>query len=828
MVKTVLFHKKKYTKSYKKAFRSIDEFIDIKHIYSDTIILKDGSIIKGIKLTPFDIWTAGNEEAANAISILSYAFKQFSFEIYQCLVYSPNTMDLMITTLLNKIESSSDIQKNILLEDIAKIHYFSENNKKVEFFLMIKNKNERQLMRNYNQMINELSRFFLCTALSYIDYITYINWTLDVDIGVISRGYYQNKNFIVDEKELAPETESVEKENNHSIDMPISDYYKLYTIDEDITHFQINDRYYSLILVKSLPTEHMVGLLNYVGKNQNIKTYFSTKESLLDLTEHIKKEVGELEQNLKEARTQKDLNGEEKIRKKLLSLNSFVKEMNKNSDKTLDMSLCFIVSHDDFDEFKHLRNRFIAALKSDGFKVFIPKRLQLALFKYFNPIFSKDARLTNTLNLNVGYPISTTSFALTYPYHYSYLEDPNGFLYGYETNLNGAIVLDPFFYRNNENESVYFNRLTGNTIILGKTGSGKTADTHLFVRYCIRENLFLMWVDPENKNKRVAIQNGGTYIEFGDKESRFNVWQLTRVSSDEEDKKKRESQTWDTDLAIVNAIDRFKNAMKLYSPEISKKTLNMVGIIANQMYDDFGISQLKTFKHLKNTEFPTMSDFANTLIKMLNDFKNGQTKNDKFAEQCENLLIEITPWLEEHRFLFDGPTTANVDLRPGNIVAIGTKRLYQMDTNVSDALYYIICDMATSYCLQDEVDSAIIIDECHIVIKNHFITTLIDQLFRRSRKYDNLSILATQEALDFDKNKAAILSETTYIIVKIQNTRAALNKLNEMIGLDDTTLNRISQFKRGDSYFICGNQKFYMHTLLTLKEKEGMATGYAS
>ena len=59
-----MFNKKKdYTKSYKKAFKSIDDLIDIKEIYDDCILLKDKTIVKGIKVSPIDIWTCQNAYA---------------------------------------------------------------------------------------------------------------------------------------------------------------------------------------------------------------------------------------------------------------------------------------------------------------------------------------------------------------------------------------------------------------------------------------------------------------------------------------------------------------------------------------------------------------------------------------------------------------------------------------------------------------------------------------------------------------------------------------------------------------------------------------------
>ena len=67
------------------------------------------------------------------------------------------------------------------------------------------------------------------------------------------------------------------------------------------------------------------------------------------------------------------------------------------------------------------------------------------MLKHFNPIFSSDKTLTNNLAFNIGFPMATSTIAKTYPYHFAKNEDPHGFLYGFETGMNGPIIFDPFF-----------------------------------------------------------------------------------------------------------------------------------------------------------------------------------------------------------------------------------------------------------------------------------------------------------------------------------------------------------------------------------------------
>lgn len=834
-----LFKKKKTTDKFKKAFKSIDSFMDIQEIYDNGIMLKDKTVIKGVKLTPFDIWTCQSGMAERMIGTLRYAFNQFDFPVYQCMVYSPSSFEELSNSLKNEIQESTDIQQAIILDDIEKLEQFSLNNKKVEFFLFIKEKDQRKLQKWYSTLMTELSRGFIVKDCAYLDYITYLNWLFDLKDNFLSKAYYKGRPMV--DEEMAEEER---KEIIQNYDMSIIDEkkedrieYHLFDIQEHNEYFKMNDIYYHVILIKAFPSEFDVGIMNYIGRNQNIKTFYLTQKSELDLVKHVRKENKDLRDKLRSAIVTKDLTREEELRTKIQSLEIFANEMVRNRDKTLDLSVAVVISHSDYKEMLYIKKKLSDELRNIGFTVLSPKMLQVALFKYFNPIFIKDDILSDTLEFNIGFPISSTSFALTYPYHFSTNEDVNGFLYGYEMNMKGRILFNPRFYREAEDESVMTNRLTGNIILLGDTGSGKSTDLYLMYRYFIRRNWFIMWIDPENKNRKETINNGGTYLEFGNKENMFNLFQLTRVSSDEDDPVIRHQQMWDSDLAITNAIDTFKNVLTLYCKDISDNTLSVVGLIAMEMYREFGFldyedangievkAKYPSFENLKNTDFPILEDFVNTLIRVSNDYK--ELGEQSVVSGCEDLMLKIMPMMNEHRYMFNGHTTIDIDLRPGNIIGIGTKRLYTMASNLRDALQYIIYVQAFNYCLDDTITSAFMFDEAHTTMTNKQITSLLNQFTRRNRKYDNLNVLATQEPLDFsDKEQEAIFNQSTYIIVKRLAKDSSLKMLQQMVGMDERDVRRISTFTRGDSYFICGSKSYFMHTLLTVKEEQAKGNNY--
>ena len=213
--------KKRYTRKFEKAFKSIDKFMDIKEIYDNGILLKDGSIVCGIKLNPFDIWTCENAMADKVISTLRYAINQFDFPVYQCMVYSPSSFEELSNALEKELEETTEIQQTIIIDDIEKLEEFSLNNKKVEFFLMIKHKNQRILQKRFGILKSELARGFIVKDCSYLDYSTYLNWLFDFNDNFLVQAYYKGRKMLdenVSDEEI--------KERKQDIDISIIDEEK--------------------------------------------------------------------------------------------------------------------------------------------------------------------------------------------------------------------------------------------------------------------------------------------------------------------------------------------------------------------------------------------------------------------------------------------------------------------------------------------------------------------------------------------------------------------------------------------------------------------------
>ena len=243
------------------------------------------------------------------------------------MVYSPSSFEELTASLENELNECSDIQKAIIIDDIEKLEQFSLQNKKVEFFLMIKSKNIRTLQKNYTILKTELSRGFMVEDCTYLDYLKYIDWLFDLDNNFLTTGYYKGRTLTDEQSMTEPEKVMSKKEAAEKIqDIDISiidepkdkeDYrYRLFDVQEYPEYFKMNDKYYNLILVKAMPPKFDVGILNYIGRNQNIKTLYITQKSILDLVKHVRKENKDLEEKLRSAEVTRNPVQEEEIKTK--------------------------------------------------------------------------------------------------------------------------------------------------------------------------------------------------------------------------------------------------------------------------------------------------------------------------------------------------------------------------------------------------------------------------------------------------------------------------------------------------------------------------------
>ena len=579
----------------------------------------------------------------------------------------------------------------------------------------------------------------------------------------------------------------------------------------------MGDVFCKQLLITQLPPTFSLGLLSVYASNPNIKVSLVTQMIKEDTSVHLRKEYREMEQEWQKTT---DPTVKQNMSQRLQSLDAYIKELSHNNDRTHNYLMVYTVTGDSLEEVNDTTNHFKAQLLADGFKASTLGAMQMDIMKASIPLWIEN-KLQSDIAYNLGVPLPSGSIAGMWPYVFETLKDPRGFLLGKELNNGGAIIFDPMFFENHPNERTIYSRLTGNIVVVGSSGSGKTTDMNLIIRYCIREKMFLCWIDPENKNQYITENYGGTFINWGTRGSQINMFDLKPISSEEDE----EVNAWDTELAIYNVIDEFKNVLKLYKSDIEEDTLSMVGPLVIEMYNRHGITFETNFRYLKPHEYPIVSDFNQVLQDRIELIKHDESMQLE-VNLLRDLSIKIKSMMVEHKYYFDGHTTIDLDGAERQIIAFGTKNLIDKDQGLKDTLNYIMFRYAWALCLDDSHHSAFIIDEAHEFILEGQSAKEIAVFYRRSRKYKNMMVLGTQETRDFASEKVlihgkAIFNNSTYKLIK-KLKKDAVTYLTELEEINETEFELIQYLEQGEALFIVGDRRIPIRVLATEKELNEM------
>lgn len=594
------------------------------------------------------------------------------------------------------------------------------------------------------------------------------------------------------------------------------------------TYYILGDQYIQNILVTGLPREFGLGMLSLYASNQNTKLFMTTQRHRANIAQALKKELKSKRKRFNESR---DDTVRERLRIEIQSLESFVQETTRNRDKSHNVVMVYSVSAMNKRDLDAEVMEFREQLHGEGFKTVLIHSLQTELMKFSTPVFS-DADIPSVVKENYGVLTPSTSVAGMFPYTFQTLKDPRGFVYGRELNQSGIVLLNPLLYVHDNKKAVHEKRLNNNITILGSSGSGKTTDSALFVRFGIREKLGIVWIDPENKNFYMTRKFGGQFINWGTRNSRINTWDLKPLSAEDGE----DLDAYDTELSIYNSINEFKILLSLYKKNIDENVLDMVDIVALRMYENHGITFDTDFSNFSNDMYPIQADFTAAIQSIIDEYSTDDTRTQD-VELLRELERKTESMLTTDKHYFNGHTTIDRNKVRENIISFGTKNLFEKSLELRNALNYLMFRFAWSICLDDRIMSMFILDEAHLMLLEGRSAEELATLYRRSRKYNNVSLIATQEPLDLNSDVMvgevqmrvhgkAILNNSAYKVLKLMS-KDAVGAISELMDLNEVEQDRIKSFGQGDGLLAYGDRRILMTTLVTDKELNEIQKGEA-
>ncbi len=576
-------------------------------------------------------------------------------------------------------------------------------------------------------------------------------------------------------------------------------------------HIRMGDKYQRVITVIEFPDRFYSGILSGLvsSGDPDIKVEMVTRQSDYSIANLINREVKTMEMEYRNS----NVTNKEALAQKMESLEDYIKELIRRKDRTYNVLLNITVSDHNLNKLNEKTKDIKENLIAYGYKSATIDFNQEKLLKKTSVWFYHD-NYNDDMNYNLGCLMSAQSLAGLYPFIFDTLDDEHGLLLGHELNNFGKIVFDQFFYKNSYEQAKVYNRLNGNMIVIGATGQGKTTTVNMIMMNHMVNRRKILWIDPENKIKTLIEKTNGSFFNLGSNNARINIFDLKPISSDEDE----EVDMYNTELAIYNVVEDIKIVLGYLYPDIKAETLAIIGDLVVRTYESIGIDFKTNFKYLKATDYPTFTHFSSIVDERITQYENISSGNIEY-NALRDIQNKLVPILTEYARYFDGSTTINTDENANPFIGFGTKIFFNQTEKVRNAIMHIIFQFAWSLCLDESEFSAFCIDEAHLMINEGTTAKMVEQFMRRSRKYNNATIISTQESNDFtneenlSKGKAIFNNACYKIIMKLELN--GISDLNKLMYLTDGESNLIGDLSQGEAILIAGKKRIPIAVRLT-------------
>lgn len=399
--------------------------------------------------------------------------------------------------------------------------------------------------------------------------------------------------------------------------------------------------------------------------------------------------------------------------------------------------------------------------------------------------------------------IPSNTIAAAFPYVYKSLNDSNGVLIG---RSGGVPVFVNFFQRDSE-------RVNSNTVIIGKSGSGKSYATKTILTQLAAENSKIFILDPENEYSKMATKFQGKVIDVGSAtQGRLNPFHIITSLTDEEGDSESEAVT-----SYTTHLQFLEEFYRQILPGIDSDALEYLNNITIRMYEAKGIDDATDLSKLKPSDFPTFDDLYD---KILNDF---QMTNGEYSKGNLRVLLNyISKFATGGRnsILWNGE--ASISTNENFIVFNFQSLLANKNNTIANAQMLLVLKWLDNEIIKNRDYNmkyhacrkiVVVIDEAHVFIDSKYPIALdfMYQLAKRIRKYNGMQMVITQNIKDFvgteelARKSTAIInaSQYSFIFPLAPNDMQDLCKLYEKAGaINESEQDDIINNGRGRAFVI--------------------------
>lgn len=142
-----------------------EDFLPIKEINNNCILLTNKYKVTGIKIMPKNIFIMGPEMMNSVISNLRVVYNLIDYEFWIVSADRPVDISVYMSQLELLYQNEQDpVRKKLIMQDIRKGEQFMQNDVvDTEFYLLFKEKNDEVIQKRIRTLINNFANAGLAT-----------------------------------------------------------------------------------------------------------------------------------------------------------------------------------------------------------------------------------------------------------------------------------------------------------------------------------------------------------------------------------------------------------------------------------------------------------------------------------------------------------------------------------------------------------------------------------------------------------------------------------------------------------------------------------------
>lgn len=379
-------------------------------------------------------------------------------------------------------------------------------------------------------------------------------------------------------------------------------------------------------------------------------------------------------------------------------------------------------------------------------------------------VFQMEQGFTSTLplmqdKLSVLRNLDTGSLSSTFPFVSSELTQDDGILYGINRHNNSLIIFDRFNLENS------------NSLVLAKSGSGKSYFVKLEALRYLMLGTDVIVIDPENEYKTLCDAVGGSFLEISlNSDKRINPFDLPVNSAESGE---------DVLRSNIASLHGLLNLM------LGGMTPEEDAFIDKALYEAYAIKDITVDPESQKNEPPLLQDFYNVLGNM----KGTESVKAKLSKYVEGTYAN----------LYNKPT--NFELKPGFVVF----SVRDLEEALRPIAIYTVLDYIWTKIRMTMKRRILIVDEAWWMMQYEDSARFLYGLAKRARKYYLGLTIISQDVEDFLSSRygKAVVNNASMQVLMKQST-ASIDIVASVFNLTEGEKYLLLESDVGEGLFFAG------------------------